>query len=508
MDKRKACLIINPRSGQNVIHLADILAVLNAAEYKTTVALKEYGGHSIEMAQQAAKDHFDLIIAYGGDGTLNQVVNGVMNTKGSQSTVAGISGGTVNLWANEIGMPTGNPAKAALALLDSEIRHVDVGHVMIEDISPLAQKEQMQDGQTIKKKGRNDKKKIKNAPRSHFLLMAGLGIDAVVMQGVSKPLKHKIKQLAVGLSVAKELPSYHPFPIEVCKSNGELLWKGDALQVVIGNTRLYADILRITPDAYIDDGQLDVCVITAGNPLGTVQQVFSLLLRHQPDELTAAYFRDKQLSLRVPASIRLQLDGSSVDLKDYLTRAQKQALKAGEDPKKMMVQYRFEALPQKLPIAIPHNYDNTLFEEEGEKQPSTASEEVTDPTSHSDPLPTQSVEADLSQTSQSQPDTHAEKTAGGELVAKLRETGRKVSLVGGGHDRQNDTYILAGSVIQTDTGAKKPMAVTIDKQATILNSKGELLTLTALYKIKEGHELLVTGKKNKWGVIKAEQIMV
>ena len=67
--------MINPRTGENVAKITDVLAILAAAGWKTSIALKEYGGHSLKLAQQASEDKSDLVIAYGGDGTLDQVVD-------------------------------------------------------------------------------------------------------------------------------------------------------------------------------------------------------------------------------------------------------------------------------------------------------------------------------------------------------------------------------------------------------------------------------------------------
>src|SRR5205823_8313504 len=135
-------------------------------------------------------------------------------------------------------------------------------------------------------------------------------IDAAVMENVSKPLKYRIGPLAVGLSMAKELPTHHPFPVEIQGTHGgEPLWKGEALQVVIGNTRRYGDIAEMTPNAYIDDGVLDICVITSGDPLSTVQQITALLFRRKPDNTVSEYFRGAHFTISVPASINMQLDG-------------------------------------------------------------------------------------------------------------------------------------------------------------------------------------------------------
>ena len=126
MKCKKGTLVINPRSGKNIAQLPDVLTVLAAAGWKTELALKEYGGQTIELATTAAEDGSDLVIAYGGDGTLNQVVNGVMRAQGQRSIVGVIPGGTANQWAAEIDVPL-EPVKAALMLVDSDACKVDIG---------------------------------------------------------------------------------------------------------------------------------------------------------------------------------------------------------------------------------------------------------------------------------------------------------------------------------------------------------------------------------------------
>ena len=187
MKCKKACLVINPRAGQNLAKLTDVIAVFSAAGWKTDIAIKEYGGHTMELAARAAQKNYDLVIAYGGDGTLNQVVNGVMNAKGQQSIVGLIPGGTANVWAGEIGIPA-DPVKAALTLVNSECRKVDIGHVEVESLTfpGTFQGDQQHTGD---QKTHTRKVKPTSKARHHFLLMDGLGIDAAIMGHVSKPLK-------------------------------------------------------------------------------------------------------------------------------------------------------------------------------------------------------------------------------------------------------------------------------------------------------------------------------
>src|SRR6266700_194485 len=354
MHCKKASLVINPRTGQNLAKITDVLTVLAAAGWKTEIALKEYGGHSMELANQAAREKSDLVIAYGGDGTLNQVINGVL-TSTQHCTVGVIPGGTANLWAGDTGVPK-DPVQAALALVNSEEHEVDIGRVTVQALT-------FPDGRHIAVDGKN--KKLLKKERHHFLLMAGLGMDAAVMKGVSTPLKYHIGPLAVGLSAAKELPEQRPFPVEIAaasdKGEGELLWTGQAAQIVVGNTRRYAIVLEMTPNAYIDDGVLDVCVITDGGPLTTMQQLSSLLLRRKPDNVTSEFFRGAHLCIKVPASVPLEMDGSTIKLKDYLNRADYEALQQVENLESVMVTYRFDSLPGAVALAIPRTYNGELF---------------------------------------------------------------------------------------------------------------------------------------------------
>jgi len=517
MRAKKASLIINPRAGENLTKFTDILTVLAAAGWKTDIELKEYGGQVLELATKAAEDRNDLVIAYGGDGTVNQVVNGVMNAKGQRSIVGVIPGGTANVWASEVGVPD-DPVKAALTLVESEARRVDVGHVDIEGLT-FCDEAHSNDSEAASHNGQGTKfqrVKASSTGRHHFLLMAGLGIDAAIMQHVSKPMKYQVGKLAVGFSAAKELPKQHPFRVEIRsaddKGNGDLVWRGEAIQVIIGNTRKYASILEMTPDAYIDDGILDICVITAGDPLTTMQQITSLLLRRKPDNLTAEYFHGAHLSISAPASVNLQLDGSAVKLKDYLSKSDRKALKQGQDSENVMVNYRFDAMPRALHVAIPTTYDDTLFEHANGKSTSQTEQNAREEqsSSHFEDKQSAQEQSEAENTLQDHKKHNEEEQQElKEGVSKLMEQGRKVSIVGVAHKPgKKDMYIIAGGTAKKGTGGTTPVAVRVNGNTTVLRSTGETASPSIVKELQEGSEIVVEGKKNKRGVIAAKRVVV
>ncbi len=527
MNCKKASLVINPRTGENVAKITDVLAILAAAGWKTDIALKEYGGHSLKLAQQASEDKSDLIIAYGGDGTLNQVVNGVMTTKKSHSTVGVIPGGTANVWAGEVGIPV-DPVKAALSLVNSEARKVDVGHVEIQGLTYAEDPTQVAPKANEKKSSKKKKQQGSSKAKHHFLLMAGLGIDAAIMQGVSKPLKYRVGPLAVGLSAAKSLPEQHAFPIEVRSAGtgreGEELWKGEALQVVIGNTRRYADIAEMTPNAYIDDGILDVCVITGGDPLGTMQQIASLLLRRKPDNTTAEYFHDAHLEITVPASVPLQLDGSVVKLKDYLNKDDYAKLQQAGDMEHAMVTYRFDAMPHALEIAIPQTYNYELFEHTKEHENVQQEDAAREQEHVTAGARTHSHNGEESKTAQQEHAVAVEsrpkhdhngnssdeaKQELPEQVDKLLQDGRKVTVVGKAPlAGKKATYIIAGGTLKASTGETRPVAVVVNDKTTIYNHQGEKLSAQTVEELQEGTVIVVEGDKSKRGVISAKWLIM
>ncbi|HVT41150.1 MAG TPA: YegS/Rv2252/BmrU family lipid kinase [Gemmatimonadaceae bacterium] len=484
MKRKLAQLIINPRLGKNVERLSDILAVFSAAGWKTRIALKEFGGHTMQLAEDAAEDGCELVIGYGGDGTLSEVVNGVMASRPRGRTVGVIPGGTSNVWAHEIGLPE-DPVKAALLLINSEGRKVDLGHVEA-DARPFPRSTSDRQREPLTSGGRH-----------HFLLMAGLGIDAAILRRVNKPLKEKIGEAAVALAAAKELPSQRAFPIEIRASGAGgsegVHWAGEALQVIIGNTRRYGNITEVTPEAYIDDGILDVCVITAGDPLTTVQQILSILLHREPGGGRSEYFQAAHFWISVPASVDLQLDGSRVKPEDCQSAASPKFPKQAESPD-AIVTYRFDAMPRALRVAIPRTYSGALFEERAGKDKAPAAE-------------SQGADQRPQRTVARKPGPEQREST--EQMDELLKSGRKVTVVGTApNPERKGTFVVAGVTSDNEADEAKPVAVRIDDDTSLVTSWGESRVPIDVAALPEGGVIVVEGKQSKRGVIRAKRVAV
>ena len=243
----RACLITNPRSGRGGIDLSDVLPVLQAQGWEVVVRQKLHGGHATELAQQAVREGFDVVVDCGGDGTLSEIVDGVV---GTEIAVGVLPGGTANVWAAELGVSR-RLRVAAMQLAGARRHWVDVGKITVN--------------------GRHGQ---------HFPPMAGLGLDGAVMARVSKPLKNRIGTLAVGVAAVQALPAARNVPVRV-EVDG-VHWQGRVTQIVVGNTRRYGGFTRITGGALIDDGLLDICLITAWGAGGAARQLASLVVRGRP----------------------------------------------------------------------------------------------------------------------------------------------------------------------------------------------------------------------------------
>ena len=491
MPNRKACIVVDLRTGQNVANIPDLIAVLAAAGWKTGIALKEYGGETFQLAQKAAMQGYDLVIGYGGDGTLNDVVNGVM-AAGGKSLVGDIPGGTFNEWAGTISVPD-NPVKAALTLVNSDARKVDLGHVALEG---LTFPNHAGDNQQLKT-GKKIQKKPKTSPetRQYFLLHVGMGIDAAIMAHISKPLKYHFGRLAFDLSAIKELPELHPFPIEVqaLSDTGQvdIRWQGEAWQVIVSKTPDYAGSVDVAPGAHLDDGLLNVCVITASNPIRTIEQALSLLAAHKLDKTTTQYFRGTHLTISVPASTGMQIDGSVVKLEDFLGKAENDTLKQVNDAGQVMVNYRFDAEPAALQMVIPRTYNGPLFEK----------------SSH----PGNSQVTSFQQRNSSAPTAwHNGKRPGKVLqenqkrIEALQEQGYKVTVIGvAPNPGKTNTYLIAGSHKKQSTDETEIFGIRVDDRTLILDRAGQQVSPVTVLELQEGDEIMVDGKKNKRYVMQA-----
>jgi diacylglycerol kinase (ATP) len=237
---QNALLIHNPNAGnggnarRKLIDLARRILAENgiAADLAETTA----PGHATELAQQATRDRRQLIIACGGDGTLNEVVNGLAGQQnGHRVPLALLPGGTANIMAKELDVPWDIP-RAARQLLSGEVREIALGLA-----TPLDQPEK----------------------KRYFLSVAGAGPDGMIVYSVDLGLKARVGILAYWWQGAREVLRY-TFPRFRVRAGDRQV---EATLAIVGRTKNYGGPFKITDQADLFEDQFEVMALTTQSGL-------------------------------------------------------------------------------------------------------------------------------------------------------------------------------------------------------------------------------------------------
>jgi diacylglycerol kinase (ATP) len=272
-------VIVNPTAGRGAA--ARALSLVEAEMARTgaayTVVQTERRGHAAELAEAAARGGWPAVVAVGGDGTVHETVNGLMNAAdGGVSIPLGIVGvGSGNDFAKLAGVPT-DPAQAIRRLASAQAKTVDVGRV---------------NGQW-------------------FSNGVGIGLDAAVAVEVDR--RRRFRGLAMYLhALSRVLRVFSP-PRMTVEVDGERLADGPMTLVTVGNGGRHGGGFWICPDARIDDGVLDVCLCDGLGTLG----ILSFLPRVMRGTHTGASCVHMHRALRVrvtsPDPLPVHADGEIV----------------------------------------------------------------------------------------------------------------------------------------------------------------------------------------------------
>ena len=208
------------KNGENQVELVRTTAPLDATR----------------LAREAVDQGMDMVVAVGGDGTLNEVINGVI---GSNITVGLIPFGITNVFALEVGIPR-DPFDAIDVLLEGRPRYIDVG----------------------KANGR------------HFVLMVGAGLDGVAVNNFPFKLKWVLGRLSyLFTGMYYYFTRYKPVKMEIMVDGRKYF----GYQVMVNNVSIYGGKLKIAPKASIFDGLLDVCIFTRTGFFDDLRYLWSIL---------------------------------------------------------------------------------------------------------------------------------------------------------------------------------------------------------------------------------------
>lgn len=265
-------IIANPVAGSFQHHthqLDETVEFLQRHGWKVELRYTKAAGDARELAREAVKQKADIVIAAGGDGTINEIIQ---ELAGSETALSVLPTGTVNVWAREMSIPLDN-AGARNVLIHGQTRNVDLGFV----------------------NGR------------YFLLMAGIGFDGEVTYAVqNKPIKRLgvLGYLLMGTWVGVGFHAFQAF----LQMNGREV-KTNALQIIIGNTQLYGGAIKYTWQAKCDDGLLDICVVHQQSIFRRLLVSLDFLLRRKQRHRWVSYEKSTSVEVRTRRPVAIQIDG-------------------------------------------------------------------------------------------------------------------------------------------------------------------------------------------------------
>jgi diacylglycerol kinase (ATP) len=287
---RKMLVIANPTAsgGGYRRDLPLIVESLASFGYLVEERHTEQPGDAAALAATAHPGGYDVVCVIGGDGTVNEAINGLA---GSEVPLAIIPTGTVNVLAMELGIPLDPPD--ALGVIDRHsVSWIDLGL----------------------------------AGDRYFALMAGIGMDAEVVATVSPVLKRTLKEGAFAVQgVVTYLTHDHPL---LRVDDGDHVM--DGYFVVFGNASNYAGSFGITPYADMRDGLLDVCVLQDVSFLNTAWYWLAALVNSHLKHPKVQYFRTEaaEVSAVEPGmEVLVQTDGEVAGKLPLVCRVAPRALR-------------------------------------------------------------------------------------------------------------------------------------------------------------------------------------
>ncbi|WP_288529213.1 diacylglycerol kinase [uncultured Secundilactobacillus sp.] len=229
--RKRARVIYNPTSGREALKkdMIEILNVFEQAGYETSAfATTADPDSAANEANRAARDGFDLVVAAGGDGTINQVVNGIAGLK-KRPKMAVIPAGTTNDYARALHIPREDPLEAAKVVLKQQTIKMDIGQ----------------------------------ARETYFVNIAGGGRLTELTYDVPSEFKSLFGYLAYLVKGAELLPQIRPFNMDL-KYDSET-YSGKASMFFLALTNSIGGLEQIVPDASLNDGKFTMIIVKTSN---------------------------------------------------------------------------------------------------------------------------------------------------------------------------------------------------------------------------------------------------
>lgn len=322
-------LIYNPYGGQvSVRHeLEDVVAFLS--RYGWTVSWRETSEpkEAIKLARQAVENGAKVVVAAGGDGTVNEVANGLL---GSDAALGVLPVGTTNVWALQMGIPALHPmlqsAKVAKLVANLEER-------IARPLPANYYRRVLLGAAKVLVEGRTVAVDVGEVNGRYFLLWAGIGLDAAIVESISLTDKKALGSWAYILPALGTARRYSS--TDICLNSDGKVIKASTPLIVVSNIQLYGGLLAIGAKARVNDGKLDVCVFKGDGFFTFVQHALKVLSRQHLRDPKVEYYQCSEIVIEAARVLPVHVDGEPFTETPVTIRTVPSALKVIV-PKKML----------------------------------------------------------------------------------------------------------------------------------------------------------------------------
>lgn len=274
MKKKQMLLLYNPKAGKGKIRssLSDVIEIFVQGGYEVTVYATGKHGDATELIATREKGRYDVVVCCGGDGTLNEVVTGMMSCE-EMIPIGYIPAGSTNDFARSVGIPT-NIKRAAQAIVDGKCTAYDVGTF-------------------------ND---------SRFVYIAAFGLFTDVSYGTDQTLKNLLGHTAYILEGAKSLSSVKFYKVHV--ETGQEIIEEKVIFAMITNTTSVGGYKKLTDHTVkLDDGEFEVTLIRVPqNPVELNNIIVSLVSGRLSAECICS-MKASRVTIEAEEEISWTLDG-------------------------------------------------------------------------------------------------------------------------------------------------------------------------------------------------------
>lgn len=319
VDSMKTVFVYNRAAGQRDVQgeLDAVFSYLTENGWELTIHETRSPGHATELAREAAQQGADMVVAVGGDGTIGEVASGLV---GERTAMGVLPVGTGNLWAHMLGLPVWSPVypsalmDAARVLVRGKRRAIDVGKM----------------------------------GERYFLLWCGIGFDAQVARNVEphRDIRRTLGNITYVVTGVAQALALRGTRMTVVVDGIARRYR--VLLILVSNAQLYGPSLRVSPEAQLDDGLLDISIFRGQNFVDVARHFVLLLVGRQETSSRIEMVRGRSIQVLGEKPLAVHLDGDP----------------AGNTPLSIKVLHRA------IELVVPPWAPATLFREGGDDQES------------------------------------------------------------------------------------------------------------------------------------------